>query len=157
MDLACNKYVGFWPWADSAPRAVWTVQWFSCYQCADNCDKLRRTGHGTSSMETEILYMFPETWEVRQWFASTATYDEQRRFLRTLAPVGLISHLKSKRYPSRWSPRYGNKSIVSGSLSGSMRSHCWPQGPGKVAPIQRPQGQKQSVGAASDTQLSEVH
>ena len=72
--------------------------------------------------------MFPEAWEVRQWFASTATYDEQRRFLRTLAPVGLISHLKSKKIPIKMVSKYGNKSIVSGSLSDPCEVTVGPRG-----------------------------
>ena len=93
----CLNMAGFGHWADSKPR--------QCGLCnGSHAINVQATvtscaAAGPASWRQRYFNMFPEAWDVRQWFASTATYDEQRRFLRTLAPVGLISHLKSKKIP----------------------------------------------------------
>ena len=49
---------------------------------------------GPEAWRQKYFQLFPSAWGIPAWFV-TAPYDAKRRFLRTLAPTALMSHLKN--------------------------------------------------------------
>lgn len=87
---------GFTHWA--APRnnlCTWcsTTTHRTCVQGALTAC----SGSIPAAWRERYFRLFPVEWDVAAWFTSpSATYDDRRRFLRTLAPRTLIDYLRNK-------------------------------------------------------------